>query len=443
MRKFLILLLMSLWLNTAAAQDSCAMPPRLTVGEGGRVLFTDGSPLNVRSAAGRASSLVGELAEGTSFMVLEGAVCADGIQWWHIESGDLSGWGAEGVDDTYFIEPISAEQVTADQTLKGQLASLDVENLFTRYTHMMTADGLRIFSPDGDVRDISLLPAPENWQFIDAAVAPDGSQVVWLYRCTDCVSGMNGKRFFAAQIIPRDALLMLTDLDGTNPRELWRGSPIGDTTNLLLEGWRADSGAVFLHHTSTFAYPEPGSDPNADLGYPPPESGFIEIGLDGTETIRISNTSTIGAISPDGQWVAYDDGERFSRVIEANHLQIESLDGLTYTVPFAASNTVTQMHFSPDSAWLVWADVSYVDYVADVIKIKMLSLSDGSTTTLRTFPKIERNYPEGYPIVLGWLSDHWMLVALSGNRLVVDLTTGGWASVDLPDGTHIPGEIRP
>jgi hypothetical protein len=87
-------------------QDACnTLPPRLTVGGGGSVAFTDGNPLNVRASADRGASVAGLLPEGTAFNVLEGPTCVGDINWWRIQSGDVTGWIAEAVDNVYLVEP--------------------------------------------------------------------------------------------------------------------------------------------------------------------------------------------------------------------------------------------------------------------------------------------------------------------------------------------------
>lgn len=100
--------------NVQAPQQTCgtAPTPRLTVGQGARVTFTNGVPLNVR--ANPAGTLMTQLAEGTGVMVVEGPVCAEGYFWWRLEfasPGDIAGgWVAEGDADEYYIEPMGIVQ---------------------------------------------------------------------------------------------------------------------------------------------------------------------------------------------------------------------------------------------------------------------------------------------------------------------------------------------
>jgi hypothetical protein len=103
---FLLMALSALNAAPAIMQAACnTLPPRLTVGQGGQVSFTDGQPLNVRASADRSSKVAGLLPEGTPFDVLEGPTCAGDINWWRIQSGAVSGWVAEASNGVYLVEP--------------------------------------------------------------------------------------------------------------------------------------------------------------------------------------------------------------------------------------------------------------------------------------------------------------------------------------------------
>jgi hypothetical protein len=81
-----------------------ALMPRLSAGADGMVIVGQGAN-NVRSQPSQASELLGNLAEGSTFAVLEGPACADGMAWWRVQSADVTGWTAEGMDDTYWLQP--------------------------------------------------------------------------------------------------------------------------------------------------------------------------------------------------------------------------------------------------------------------------------------------------------------------------------------------------
>jgi hypothetical protein len=103
---------------TVRAQDGCgdAPPTRLTVGGNGAVTFTDGQPLNVRQSPGLTVATIGQLPEGTGFIVVEGPVCADSVQWWHIQGANLDGWVAEGMAGEYFVAPVNTGTPLASGT---------------------------------------------------------------------------------------------------------------------------------------------------------------------------------------------------------------------------------------------------------------------------------------------------------------------------------------
>jgi len=110
--------------TAARAQGECgsAPAPRLMTGGEGMVTFTDGRPLNVRTAAGRGGTLTGQLPEGTVFAVVEGPVCADNIYWWHVTAGALAGWIAEGMEGEYFVAPSAATTPQGAVTPTGPTA---------------------------------------------------------------------------------------------------------------------------------------------------------------------------------------------------------------------------------------------------------------------------------------------------------------------------------
>ncbi len=112
----------------ARAQGECsnAPPPRLATGSTGMVTFTDGRPLNVRNTAGLSGALLGQLPEGMTFTVLEGPTCSDGIYWWRVSAGALTGWIAEGMEGDYFVAPSTAAVTTPQGavTPTGPLAPL-------------------------------------------------------------------------------------------------------------------------------------------------------------------------------------------------------------------------------------------------------------------------------------------------------------------------------
>jgi uncharacterized protein YraI len=74
----------------------------------GRVTFTTGEPVRVRTGPSTSQTILTLLPEGTIFYVNGGPVCGEPYWWWSVQTGTgISGWMAEGVVGNYFIEPFS------------------------------------------------------------------------------------------------------------------------------------------------------------------------------------------------------------------------------------------------------------------------------------------------------------------------------------------------
>lgn len=63
------------------------------------------TPNNVRAEPNTSATIVGQIAAGDWFEVLDGPTCSGGIAWWEVSTPNVSGWTAEGVDDEYFVRP--------------------------------------------------------------------------------------------------------------------------------------------------------------------------------------------------------------------------------------------------------------------------------------------------------------------------------------------------
>lgn len=80
---------------------------RLTKGARGRIIYSDGSPLNLRKTPGLNGEVLSAVPEGEKFTVTDPPKCIDNFVWWNVDFGSgLIGWVAEGDKDSYFIEPL-------------------------------------------------------------------------------------------------------------------------------------------------------------------------------------------------------------------------------------------------------------------------------------------------------------------------------------------------
>jgi len=90
-----------------ASTSECLLAGRLQVGSTGRVI-TSGFPSNVRNVPNIDGALLGEMPPGSSFLVVEGPVCATTLLWYRVDHNGLIGWAAEGGGADYWLEPATA-----------------------------------------------------------------------------------------------------------------------------------------------------------------------------------------------------------------------------------------------------------------------------------------------------------------------------------------------
>lgn len=80
---------------TSHAQADCPLPARLQVGDAVEVI--DGTANRLRQGPGLAYGKLGlSIVPGDVWYVLQGPVCADGINWYSVGAYDAGGWTAEG-----------------------------------------------------------------------------------------------------------------------------------------------------------------------------------------------------------------------------------------------------------------------------------------------------------------------------------------------------------
>jgi hypothetical protein len=91
----------------AVPAAACAITPPLPLTEGMQARTAPGmaSNLNLRAAPTLAGPRIGLVPPGQVFTILGGPVCAaDGLHWWQIEHGALTGWIAQGQAGINFVE---------------------------------------------------------------------------------------------------------------------------------------------------------------------------------------------------------------------------------------------------------------------------------------------------------------------------------------------------
>lgn len=86
------------------------LPPRLQVKKTGYSIHVGN--LNIRKQPSLQSQIVGALAPGGKFTVVQGPSCSDSYVWWYVNTGKVQGWVAEGEPSSfvYWLAPNSTTQ---------------------------------------------------------------------------------------------------------------------------------------------------------------------------------------------------------------------------------------------------------------------------------------------------------------------------------------------
>jgi hypothetical protein len=110
----MLLVNLFLWDSPAASAqtDTCpnAPPASLTVGQ--PALVTPGVPNNLRKSPSKTAEWLGAIQGDTVMSVLAGPTCADGLRWWNVTDGKLTGWMADGSGKDYYVIPIVTDPAT-------------------------------------------------------------------------------------------------------------------------------------------------------------------------------------------------------------------------------------------------------------------------------------------------------------------------------------------
>jgi hypothetical protein len=146
---------------TVISQSNCPNTPAsiMSIGIRGRVTFTDGSTTSLRAQPTTSSERLMRMPEGFEFDVIDGPVCADGYNFWQLETDDgLLGWAAEGnIEDTtnnYWIEPAPVYEETSSNPTSSS-SFLDQDIIFTR------DDGIWIYQAERG-QSIPIMTAEQN-----------------------------------------------------------------------------------------------------------------------------------------------------------------------------------------------------------------------------------------------------------------------------------------
>ena len=86
--------------------DPCAntLPPILKPGDSAAVTYTPPVANRLRTKPGFGGSVSGMMPPGSTFYVMDGPVCADGLYWYYVSYSGSYGWTAESDEGVYWLE---------------------------------------------------------------------------------------------------------------------------------------------------------------------------------------------------------------------------------------------------------------------------------------------------------------------------------------------------
>jgi len=115
----LMVIVLSAPITAVLAQNigcTASLPPRLIVGQEGRVLYDN--TVNLRTEPGIGMTIINPITWGSMFTVLDGPRCVDDYNWWridyHDETDGVVGWIAEGDASEYWLEARGRRQLIED-----------------------------------------------------------------------------------------------------------------------------------------------------------------------------------------------------------------------------------------------------------------------------------------------------------------------------------------
>lgn len=369
--------------SSATAQNDCPMPGRLVDGLAGIVLYTDGSPLNMRDGASTGNTVIASIPEGAIFEVTGTATCNGGIQWYPITFEQQSGWIAEGVDDTYFVAPVG-------------IPLADVID-------------------DDAGPEVDVIPRPQaEGDFINSNRNANGTQIAWLFDQTPVdptdpiIDGCRADEGCVGLVYE----LIITDGNGDNATSVWIGTIDSPFPKISIEKWIGDDVVIRERPVQV-----------ASLYFNVRGSSRSLIDSQTGEETAIDNPINAEEIliSPDGEWIASIALSPF-----AIHVQ-NTATGEVYSQPYTdedGNRTLTgNLSFSPDSQFLVWSQVRESEDFT-VIDAS-LNVVDLQTFEVQTLFRLAESQPQDVPRSLNeWLTDTIAIVYTFEATHYVDVVTG-------------------
>lgn len=295
-----------------SADQDCVMPARLVVGREGKT--TSSTPSRLRDNPG--GKQIGQIDALDTFRIVDGPQCVDGINWWQVEVGGVTGWTAEGVDGDYLIEMVELLPTPTPAYIGLDGASSIAWSADGLRIAVGMADGVYVF----DATDFSQPPAHviEGYKILNMAFDP--------HRTTHLAVVQDDGENYSANIYDVETGEVIRPL--VAPRPIMSPNSLTFTTGEELLAYNG-GGTLVVNHSET------GSS----------VFSLMLKDFSGGEVAYMG--ANLITISPDGKWMGADDARALLVPVGGDNDDVVVLDS-------DIENSMTSaMAFSPDSQKLV------------------------------------------------------------------------------------------
>lgn len=343
---------------TVSGDQSCVMPTRLQIGREGKT--TSNTPSRLRDNPG--GQQVGQINPLSTFQIVDGPRCVDGINWWQVKVSGVTGWTAEGVDGDYLIEMVELLPTATPAYIGLQGARSITWSADGLRIAVGTADGVYVF----DATDFTKPPAQflEGYKILDMAFDPHQTNHL-------AVVQDDGENY-SANIYDVETGEVIRPL--VAPRPIM--SP--DSLTYTAEGEQLafnGGGTLVVIHSVT------GS----------PVFSLMLKDFSGGEVAYMG--ANLITISPDGKWMGADDARALLVPVGGDNDDVVVLDS-------DIENSMTSaMAFSPDSQKLVVGDYTGNLRLWDVITHERTAFIRGARSTTSNRIRALAFSPDGKTVV--------------------------------------------